>query len=53
MPGDIVAFSPPLVITEGEIDELLTCFGKALDDTWAMVREKGLVCKSRRACSAP
>ena len=43
MPGDIVAFSPPLVITEGEIDDLLTCFGKALDDTWAMVREKGLV----------
>ena len=43
MPGDIVAFSPPLVITEGEIDEMLACFGKALDDTWAMVREKGLV----------
>ena len=43
MPGDIVAFSPPLVITEGEIDDLLTCFSKALDDTWAMVREKGLV----------
>jgi 4-aminobutyrate--pyruvate transaminase len=43
MPGDILAFSPPLVITEGEIDDLLTCFGKALDDTWAMVREKGLV----------
>ncbi len=43
MPGDIVAFSPPLVITEGEIDELLTCFGKALDDTWTMVREKSLV----------
>ena len=43
MPGDIVAFSPPLVITEGEIDELLACFGKALDDTWTMVREKSLV----------
>ena len=43
MPGDIVAFSPPLIITEAEIDELLACFGKALDDTWAMVREKGLV----------
>jgi len=42
MPGDIVAFSPPLVITETEIDEMLGCFGKALDDTWAMVREKGL-----------
>jgi 4-aminobutyrate--pyruvate transaminase len=43
MPGDIVAFSPPLVISEAEIDELMACFGKALDDTWAMVKEKGLV----------
>ncbi len=43
MPGDIVAFSPPLIITEAEIDEMMACFGKALDDTWAMVREKGLV----------
>jgi 4-aminobutyrate--pyruvate transaminase len=42
MPGDIVAFSPPLVISEAEIDELMACFGKALDDTWAMVKEKGL-----------
>jgi 4-aminobutyrate--pyruvate transaminase len=42
LPGDIVAFSPPLIITEAEIDELLACFGKALDDTWAMVREMGL-----------
>jgi 4-aminobutyrate--pyruvate transaminase len=42
MPGDIVAFSPPLIISEAEIDEMLSCFGKALDDTWAMVREKGL-----------
>jgi 4-aminobutyrate---pyruvate transaminase len=42
MPGDIVAFSPPLIISEGEIDELMGCFGRALDDTWAMVREKGL-----------
>ena len=42
MPGDIVAFSPPLIIGEAEIDELLTAFGEALDDTWAMVREKGI-----------
>ena len=41
MPGDIVAFSPPLVISEAEIDEMMGCFGKALDDTWAMVKEKG------------
>jgi len=43
MPGDIVAFSPPLVISEAEIDEMMGCFGRALDDTWAMVKEKGLV----------
>jgi len=42
MPGDIVAFSPPLIIREREIDEMLSCFGKALDDTWAMVKEKEL-----------
>ena len=42
MPGDIVAFSPPLIISEREIDELMGCFAKALDETWAMVKEKGL-----------
>lgn len=38
--GDTVGFSPPLVINEGELDELLARFGKALDDTadW-LVRE--------------
>ncbi len=43
MPGDIVAFSPPLIISEAEIDEMIGCFGKALDDTWAMAKDKGLV----------
>src|SRR6266567_121176 len=42
MPGDVVAFSPPLIISGTEIDEMMTCFGRALDDTWAMVKEKGL-----------
>lgn len=42
MPGDIVAFSPPLIIEEAEIDALMGAFGKALDDTWGMVKEKGL-----------
>jgi 4-aminobutyrate--pyruvate transaminase len=42
MPGDIVAFCPPLIVSEGEIDEMLAGFGKALDDTANMVREKGL-----------
>jgi 4-aminobutyrate---pyruvate transaminase len=42
MPGDVVAFSPPLIINETEIDEMMGCFGRALDDTWTMVKEKGL-----------
>jgi 4-aminobutyrate--pyruvate transaminase len=42
MPGDIVAFSPPLIISEVEIDEMMGGFGRALDDTWAMVKDRGL-----------
>ena len=42
MPGDIVAFCPPLIIRDAEIDEMMAGFEKALDDTSAMVREKGL-----------
>jgi 4-aminobutyrate--pyruvate transaminase len=42
MPGDIVAFSPPLIITEAEIDEMMAGFGKALDDTLTMVKQKSL-----------
>ena len=42
MPGDIIAFSPPLIISEAEIDEMMRCFAQALDDTWAMVKERGL-----------
>ena len=36
--GDVIAFSPPLVITEAEIDALLERTGRALDDTLAWVR---------------
>ncbi len=43
MPGDNVAFSPPLIISEAEIDEMLAAFGKALDETWATVRDRNLV----------
>jgi 4-aminobutyrate--pyruvate transaminase len=42
MPGDVVAFCPPLVSTESEIDEMFAGFAKALDDTSAMVKEKAL-----------
>jgi 4-aminobutyrate--pyruvate transaminase len=43
MQGDIVAFCPPLIISEAEIDEMMAGFDKALADTVAMVRERGLV----------
>ena len=46
LPGDVVAFSPPLIITEAEIDAMMACFGKALDDTWTMVRKEGLTLQS-------
>ena len=40
--GDRAAFSPPLIITEDEIDEMLARFGRALDDTANWVAEQGL-----------
>ncbi len=40
--GDCVAFSPPLIISEDEIDEIVIRLGRALDDTEAMVRQQGL-----------
>src|SRR5215831_7379397 len=43
MAGDVIAFSPPLIIKEQEIDALLERVKWALDDTLAMVRERGLV----------
>jgi 4-aminobutyrate--pyruvate transaminase len=38
MAGDIIAFSPPLVISEAEIDEMLVKFERALRDTEAWVK---------------
>ncbi len=38
MAGDIVAFSPPLIITEQQIAELLRRFERALDDTAAWLK---------------
>ena len=42
MAGDVIAFSPPLVISEREIDELLDRTARSLDDTLTMLRERGL-----------
>jgi 4-aminobutyrate--pyruvate transaminase len=41
--GDTIAFSPPLVITVGEIEEMLASFGRALDETEAWAAKQGLV----------
>ena len=41
--GDSIVFCPPLIIDEGEIDLMLGRFALALDDTYAMVRERGLI----------
>jgi 4-aminobutyrate--pyruvate transaminase len=33
--GDRIAFTPPLVITEAEIEEMCRRFGAGLDAAWA------------------
>jgi 4-aminobutyrate--pyruvate transaminase len=35
VPGDIVVFSPPLIISDAEIDIMFDAATKALDDTLA------------------
>jgi 4-aminobutyrate--pyruvate transaminase len=41
--GDSIAFCPPLIINEAEIDLMFERFALALDDTLAMARERGLI----------
>ncbi|HEX4173082.1 MAG TPA: hypothetical protein VHY82_11485 [Acetobacteraceae bacterium] len=36
--GDRIAFSPPLIITDAEMDDLAARLQRTLDDTWADVR---------------
>ncbi len=36
--GDVIALSPPLIITEAEVDFALAALGQALEDTHAWVR---------------
>jgi 4-aminobutyrate--pyruvate transaminase len=36
--GNRIAFSPPLIITEGEVREMARRMRSALDDTWTAVR---------------
>lgn len=37
--GDNIMICPPLIVSEGEIDELISTFGKALKDTEEYVKE--------------
>jgi adenosylmethionine-8-amino-7-oxononanoate aminotransferase len=41
--SDRVALFPPLITTADQLDEIFRRFTRALDDTAAMVRDKGLV----------
>jgi len=41
MGGDIIAFSPPLIITEAEIAEIMKRFALALEDTVAWLKVNG------------
>lgn len=38
--GDTIAFCPPLIATEQEIDEIFERFGHALEDTWSWIRKQ-------------
>ena len=40
VPGDALCFSPPLIITEAEIDEMLDRIGKALDELTVQLRRE-------------
>ncbi|MEE4360591.1 MAG: aminotransferase [Pseudomonadales bacterium] len=41
--GDAIAFCPPLVVSEQEVHEIFDRFGRALDATYASLREDGIV----------
>ncbi len=42
LPGDGIAFSPPLIITEGEINDMLDRFGRALDQLHVELRRESI-----------
>jgi len=41
--GSSIAFCPPLIITKDQVDEMLSRFGKALDETLAHCQKEGLL----------
>jgi 4-aminobutyrate---pyruvate transaminase len=42
LPGDSIAFSPPLVITVEEVDEMFDRFGRALDELTVQLRRESI-----------
>ncbi len=42
LPSDTVAFSPPLIMTESEVDEMLDRMARALDELTVQVRRESL-----------
>lgn len=42
MVNDVLAFSPPLIITEAEVDEMLNGYGRALDELAVQLRRERL-----------
>ena len=42
-PSDSVAFCPPLIISEAEIEKVMERANQALDDTWEDVKKEGLI----------
>ena len=42
LPGDSMAFSPPLIITEEEVDEMFDRFGRALDELTVQLRRESI-----------
>ena len=41
--GSSIAFCPPLIITEEQIDEIFEKFGRALESTTAYVEQQNLM----------
>ncbi|MBT3556459.1 MAG: aspartate aminotransferase family protein [Rhodospirillales bacterium] len=41
--ADSIAFCPPMIVTEDEIEEMMVSFGKALDDTTVWAKSEGLL----------
>jgi 4-aminobutyrate--pyruvate transaminase len=42
LPGDGIAFSPPLIITAEEVNDMLDRFGRALDDLTVQLRRESI-----------